>query len=164
MQIAYRKLFEVEIRHDYFLLDAAATTYTTDYDIRNIFLIEPSEETAVVMRDHKIVFRKTPKGFILLVSAEEVTPVNTFATSIDFSSDLRFSFYWQLLDPYFENYTNRRLIEKGKQVYYFGNREGSVANAIPYLNNAIAPLVQHTWANLFTGMETSSVKPDKLLK
>jgi hypothetical protein len=139
MQIAYRILFEVEIRHDYFLLNAVATTYTTDYDIRNIFLIVPSEETAAVMRDHKMIFRNTAKGFVVLVSAELVTAPNVFATIIDFSSDMCFSFYWQLLDPYFENYTNRRLIEKGKQVYYFGNREGSVANTIPYLNNAIAP-------------------------
>ena len=139
MQIAYRILFEVEIRHDYFLLNAVATTYTTDYDIRNIFLIVPSEETAAVMRDHKMIFRNTAKGFVVLVSAELVTAPNVFATIIDFSSDMCFSFYWQLLDPYFENYTNRRVIEKSKQIYYFGNREGNVVNAIPYLNAAIVP-------------------------
>ena len=139
MQIAYRKLFEVEIRHDYFLLDAAATTYTTDYDIRNVFLIEPSKETAALMRDHRMIFRYTATGFAVLVSSELVTAPNLFATTIDFSSDLYFSFYWQLLDPYFENYTNRRLIEKGRQIYYFDNREGSVEAGIAYLNKAIVP-------------------------
>ena len=137
MQIAYRKLFEVEIRHDYFLLDAATTTYTTDYDIRNVFRIEPSEETAALMRDHRMIFRYTATGFTVLVSAELVTAPNVFATTIDLAPDMCLSFYWQLLDPYFENYTNKRLIAKGRQVYYFDNRDGVIAGGVSYLNKAI---------------------------
>ncbi|HEV8283027.1 MAG TPA: hypothetical protein VGQ09_01885 [Chitinophagaceae bacterium] len=139
MQIVLKKLFEVEIRHDYFLLPVATTKYTSDYDIRKIFLIEPSEETITVLHDYKMIFKTTATGFIVFVQAEFIPTANVYVSLIDFSVDLKFSFYWTLLDPLFENYTNKRVKEKEKRIYYFSNRIGTQSVGISYLNNAIVP-------------------------
>jgi hypothetical protein len=137
MQSVYRMLLEVEIRHDYFLLPSAGTHYTEDYDISSLIHISPSLETAKLMRDHKMVFKATRTGFAIYVQAEFISAAVGYATLIDVDPGMSLSFYWTLRDKRFINYTNQRLIENGKKIYYFSNRTGSQQGGITYLNKAI---------------------------
>jgi|GEM_PF-3394257 len=139
MQLIYRKLFEVEIRHDYFLLPGIAVHYTTDYDIRKIFSVYPSEATVSLMRDQQMLFKRSGSGFVILVKAVLNPLTGIYHTVVDLSVAMAFTFYWKLEDPYFENFTNRRLIEAGKKIYYFSNRTGVATGGISYLNRQIAP-------------------------
>ncbi len=137
MRSLYRKLLEVEIRHDYFLLPAAGTNYTGDFDISALIDISPSLETAKLMRDHKMIFKTTRTGFTIHVQAEAISTAPVYATLIDIDPAMSLSFYWTLRDKRFINFTNHRLIETGKKIYYFSNRSGSLEGGVTYLNNAI---------------------------
>ena len=137
MQSLYRKLLEVEIRHDYFQLPTPGTNYPADYDISAIIEIVPSMKTAKLMRDHRLLFKQTRTGFTIYAAAEFINSGTGYATIIDADSDVWLSFYWMLRDSRFVNYTNHRLNEKDKKIYYFSNRTGSQLGTITYLNHAI---------------------------
>ena len=145
MQIVYRKLFEVDIRHDYFMLPGVTEKYSTDYKVSNLFSIQPSPDTVRLMQDYKMIFRSTPSGFVILINAEFMNSATVFVSSIDFLNELSFTFYWTLKDPYFLNFTNQRVLENKKKIYYFNNRTGSVEGTISYLNKAI-PAFGNTYA------------------
>lgn len=137
MQIVYRKLFEVEIRHDYFILPGVVEKYATDYKVSRLFSIQPSPDTARLMQDYKMIFRSTATGFVILIKAEFINSTAVFVSSIDLMNELSFTFYWTLNDPYVLNYTNQRILEQRKKIYYFSNRTGSVEGTVSYLNKAI---------------------------
>lgn len=137
MQIVYRKLFEVEIRHDYFILPGVVEKYATDYKVSRLFSIQPSPDTARLMQDYKMIFRSTASGFVILINAEFINSAAVFVSSIDLMNELSFTFYWTLNDPYVLNYTNQRILEQRKKIYYFSNRTGSVEGTVSYLNKAI---------------------------
>jgi len=137
MQIVYRKLFEVDILHDYFMLPGVVEKYATDYKVSDLFSIQPSPDTVSLMQDYRMLFRSTPSGFVLLLNAEFLNSAAVFVSSIDFLNELSFTFYWTLKDPCFFNFTNQRVLENSKKIYYFSNRMGSVEGTVSYLNKAI---------------------------
>src|SRR5436190_74874 len=137
MQSVYRRLFEVEIRHDYFQLPGPGTQYPETYNIADYISIIPSVETLQKMRDHKMICKTTATGFIVYVQAEFINTATGYATLVDIDPDLVLSFYWILTDRRFINYTNHRLREKDQRIYYFSNRSASQLGGITYLNQAI---------------------------
>src|SRR6185503_10693990 len=137
MQSIYRTLFEVEIRHDYFQLPVPGTHYPEAYNISDYISVVPSAGTLKRMRDHKMIFKATATGFTVYIQAEFINTATGFATMVDIDPDLSLSFYWTLTDPRFINYTNHRLKEKEKRIYYFSNRSASQLGGITYLNQPI---------------------------
>lgn len=137
MQSVYRTILEVEIRHDYFQLLTPGTNYPKDYNISDFIDITPSLQTAKLMRDHRMIFKVTATGFTIYAQAEFINAATGYATLIDIDPDLCLSFYWSLRDYRFVNYTNQRLRESAKRIYYFSNRSASQQGGINYLNNAI---------------------------
>lgn len=137
MQSLYRKLLEVEIRHDYFLLPGLPEKFPASYNISKLIDITPSAQTAKIMRDRKMVWRPTATGFMILIQAEFInTPVG-YATAVDIDAGMVLSFYWSVKDPLLVNFTNHRLVEEKKKIYYFSNRTSSQIGAVTYLNKAI---------------------------
>jgi hypothetical protein len=137
MQTLYRKLFEVEIMHDYFQEASGGNKFRSDYDIAACFYIIPSKETKQLLRDHRMVFKQTRTGYTVYVQAEPTTAPVGHATLVDPATDLVLSFYWLLTDMRFVNYTNHRLNEQEKMIYYFSNRTGSKQGSVTSLNQAI---------------------------
>jgi hypothetical protein len=146
MQIVYRKIVEVQVQHDYFLLPGVVEKFAGDYTVSQIFNIEPSPDTVRLMQDYKMIFRSTPSGFVILVKSDFINSAVGYATSVDFLNELSFTFYWTLVNPYFLNYTNQRILEKDKKIYYFSNLTGSVGGTVRYLNKAI-PAFGTTYLN-----------------
>jgi hypothetical protein len=139
MQALYRKLLEVEIRHDYFLLPGPVEKYPASYDISKLIEITASEQTSKIMRDHKMLFKSTATGFIIYIQAELISTTAGYASLIETDPDTCLSFYWSLKDHRFLNYTNHRLTEDEKKIYYFSNRTASQILTVTYLNQAIPP-------------------------
>ena len=137
MQSVYRKLLEVEIRHDYFLLPGPVEKYPASYDISKVIDIMPSDQTSKIMRDHKMVWKATATGIIIFIQAELISTAIGYATIVDIDPGISLSFYWSLKDLRFVNFTNNRLIEETKKIYYFSNRTASQAGTVIYLNKAI---------------------------
>jgi hypothetical protein len=138
MNILYRRLLDVEIRHDYFLLPGAGVSFTEDYDVRTLLKIEPSAATRQFLHDHRMTFRTSRTGFTIFVEAEQIQGTSTFVSVVDLEADMKLSFYWYLLNPHFLNYTNHRVIENGKKIYYFSNQSASTVAPTIFLNKAIA--------------------------
>ncbi|NSL86348.1 hypothetical protein ECE50_005885 [Chitinophaga sp. Mgbs1] len=138
MQAVYRKLFEVRILHDYFLAPGLVVRYPDGFDIRRVLNIQPDEATSRLMRNQHLLFRSTATGFTVLARSEDISGAGQYATLVDATAAMRLSFRWQLLDPFFENYTNHRLLEPGKQLYYFSNRNASVVAGTGFLYPAMA--------------------------
>ncbi|MEI9921430.1 MAG: hypothetical protein WDO14_21985 [Bacteroidota bacterium] len=136
MKLVYKKLFEVEIKHDYFLLPSEK--YPLDYDISKTIGIAPTTGTEQLMKDYKIVFRETNTGFAVYIAAEQVGPTS-YASVIDSDPKLVLSFKWTLANPHFLNFTNQRLKESDRNIYYFSNRSASQANGINYLSKTLTP-------------------------
>jgi hypothetical protein len=137
MQVLYRKIFEVEINHDYFLLPGGIEKYSSDYSVATIFSIRPSPDTIRLLRDLQMIFRTTASGFVLLIKSQFIKSTNVYISSVDFTADLCFTFIWTLKDPYFLNYTNQRVSENDKKIYYFSNRNGSTVGTVNYLNRPV---------------------------
>lgn len=137
MQSVYRKLLEVEIRHDYFQLPVAGTHYPEDYNIANFISIIPSTETQRLMKDYKVILKTSSTGFAVFVQAEFINVATGYASFVDIDPNLVLAFYWTLNDHRFVNYTNQRLREGDRKIYYFSNRNSSQQGGITYLNNAI---------------------------
>src|SRR5688572_28607555 len=137
MQLTYRKLFEVEIKHDYYLLPGPGEKYPSDYNVSVIAEIIPSPETAQVMKDHQMVLKTTATGFSVYIHAELVGAPGVYASRVDLDPKMCLSFYWSLQNPYFSNFTNQRLQEKGRSLYYFSNQSASQQGTVRYLNKAI---------------------------
>ncbi|HEY5772839.1 MAG TPA: hypothetical protein VIS75_09425, partial [Chitinophagaceae bacterium] len=124
MQLVFRKLFDVEIRHDYFQLPIPGTHYPEDYNIADFVSVAPSNETLKLMKDYKMIFKLTPRGYSMYIQAELISTAIGYATLIDIDPNMSLSFYWTLRDYRFTNYTNQRLREKEINIYYFCNRTG----------------------------------------
>jgi hypothetical protein len=139
MKLTYRRLFEVEIKHDYFLLPGPGEKLPLDYDISSTLLIYPTRATEQLMKDYKMVFKTTATGFAIFISAEQITPPSSYASLIDLDPGLMLSFNWSLQNSHFLNFTNQRLKEREKSIYYFSNRSASSDAGTIYLNKGILP-------------------------
>lgn len=137
MRSLYRKLFEVEIRHDYFLLPGPGEMFPADYDVSRFLAITPSDRTLQIMKDRRMVLRVNKKGFTVFVHAEFINTATGYAAVVDFDPNIVLSFYWRLNDRHFINFTNQRLTETVRGVYYFSNRGASQQGGVTYLNKAI---------------------------
>src|SRR5580765_5489599 len=98
MQLVYRKLLEVEIRHDYFQLPTPGTNYPADYNIADFISIVPSDQTARLMRDHRMLVKTTRTGFSIYAESEFISTATGYATLVDPDLNMCLSFYWLLLD------------------------------------------------------------------
>ena len=80
---AYKTLFEIDILHDYYIKG-----YGKD------LIIVPTKECSDYIRNNKLVFRTTVKGFkVSYISVDEIgTPLITL-------SDKKFMFTFQLKNP-----------------------------------------------------------------
>jgi hypothetical protein len=137
MKATYRKLFEVEIKHDYFLIPGADEKMPLDFNLSNVIAIAPTPSTERIMRDHKMFVKNTPTGFVVFVQAERLDSLAADATMIDFDPSMTLSFQWLLRMPRFLNFTNQRLQESNRGIYYFSNRTGVQQGTTRSLNKPI---------------------------
>jgi hypothetical protein len=133
MNIRYKKLFELVLRHDYLLLQLTedetnpdpvrVSEWPQDYDIRLLVSLVPTPATRHLMEQSNMVFRATAKGGEVWVRAtDSVQSPGEDQSYVLLSEDLRLDFTLQLVHPHFYNFTNLRLEAPADYLYYFDNR------------------------------------------
>lgn len=122
----YGLLFEVTVFHNYFLNNGEKTFESmanTDkekmlqqFSTDAFTTITPTLETITVLKNYKMVFKKTKTGFSVFIKVKETDELDPF---IKVPKDLNLNFLIKLNDYQFENYTN--LDFALTQVYLFSN-------------------------------------------
>lgn len=161
--IAYQRLFEVRILHEYYLLGPGVLTYfdlpKTDrdtifknrvlwnqYHLRDDLQIEPDEKTQTLLNGLKWRFLQTTAGFAVAASAVPFqlsggSPANKPAIAP--ASGTQLLFYIRARNPFFQNFTALPLRRKTPQpIYYFNNSALSVDGAdFASLSAAATPIL-----------------------
>ncbi|MBO9584828.1 MAG: hypothetical protein J7574_11775 [Flavobacterium sp.] len=122
----YGLLFNVTVLHNYFLnngeetfasmSDAKKEKMLQPYNTDAFATITPTLETNTVLRNYKMVFKKTKTGFGVYVKVKATDELDPF---IKIPDDLNLKFLIKINDYQFENYTN--LDFAFTQAYLFSN-------------------------------------------
>lgn len=163
----YQLLFEVTLFHNYFLnngeetfasmTNADKTKMLQQFDTDAFSTITPTLETNTVLRNYKMIFKKTKTGFGIYIKVKDESD-----PFIKVPGDLNLKFLIQINDYQFENYTN--LDFAFSQVFLFSNvkplTEPVSFKYIPKINDnkliSNAYLVsEKTTANLISTLQPS---------
>ncbi len=120
----YQLLFEVTLRHNYFLNNGEETFASMtnadkekmlqQFDTDAFAIITPTLETNIVLKNYKMIFKKNKTGFGVYIKVkDELDPF------IKVPVDLNLKFLIKINDYQFENYTN--LDFALTQAYLFSN-------------------------------------------
>jgi hypothetical protein len=149
--IYYRKLAEVRILHEYYLInDKVRDFFFLDditrekglntlilnhrYDIWKDLVIEPSPATRKIMDDRHIRFAPTKTGFILGIRVKSLNI--KYFPFVDPGNDT-LTFYIQIINPAFRNYTSIRLNSTIPSQYFFSNADPGSTLVFPSLSSPV---------------------------
>lgn len=149
--IYYKKLVELRILHEYYLIsDNVRNFFFLDddtrekglnrliinhrYDIWKDLLIEPTPATRKVMDSRHIRFAGTKTGFILGVRVKSSN--NRYYPFVDQGND-PLIFQLRILNPAFKNYTSLRLNSTIAFQYFFANSDTGSALVYPSLSSPV---------------------------
>ncbi len=133
-KIIYKPLIDIKINHDYFLDDGDTkfddlpedeqNARLANYNISEYLTITPVLKTSLDLRNHKIVFKQTDRGFTLLANVDEYTKASdssqVLCPKIQPSKDLMLTFELRFKDTYFRNYTSS-IEDEENRFFYFSN-------------------------------------------
>lgn len=125
--ITYKRLFEVEIFHDYFLYQEECPYYALKeknrtilfdkYDLRQIFEIKPTPFSQRIMQGQSMVFKATSRGFMVGIKVDSTGN----APAIDIAKFFKLSFLIKVRNRFFPNFSSLRLRGNPEMRYYFSN-------------------------------------------
>ncbi len=143
----YRRFFEVELLHGFYLDRSAAEPYWNlsdnqkavalgAYDIGRDLDIVPTPETAAALKNFRILFKKTPLGFMAGIEVKEATGADNRLLSlpvIPIPDDFVLRFRLVLRNPWFWNFTHSRLRPSLPGKFYFTNHASDGQRVFPDL-------------------------------
>jgi hypothetical protein len=147
MRILYRPILNIQLWHDYALEapDERETpaqletpyngqpempyTLPTDYVISDILVLKPTRACQQTLKNLRWVARPHAQGVTLFAEVDAVDPDDPdtdYRTKIPVNRLARLTFWLEVNDPTFANYTNLPLSPADRgQFYYFSNVSGS---------------------------------------
>jgi len=143
--IIYKSLFEVKVRHHYFLNKGKQEWDSMDqdekdsqeekFDVREILDITPTPKCIKLLNAHSCVFKKTTSGIFVGIKAEpDDAHVGEFKPFVDLDDDETFRFTIRLKDYNFLNYTALTLQSSRDKLYVLNNSITSANNIFPLLS------------------------------
>ena len=144
--IRYKRLFSVEILHDFHLNQGGGKSFEAltanaraqllrDYDISKDLVISPTAATARLLRGRKWIFRATPTGFFIGTEVDfAAAQTGIFKPALPVREEVVLRFSIRLTNPYFFNYTGLRLSGNLHKPYYFSNLAGNVQGGKTHLS------------------------------
>ncbi|WP_062057513.1 hypothetical protein [Aquimarina longa] len=137
----FKRLFEVQILHDYFLTTADGISFFDKnraekntllykkleqgiYDVRSLFKIEPIGETKKLLKNYKLLMKQTSLGFIvgIEVNAENKLGEIVFKPRFKLVNTLSLTFSIQSQITSFKSLTNISLRPPLPSIYYLTNK------------------------------------------
>ncbi len=138
----FKRLFEVQILHDYFLTTIDGTSFFDknkadkldliskklqlgSYNILDFFEIEPQGVTKKVLNDYKLVTAQTPLGFVVGIEVDVVSESGEtlFRPRLKFKTNLNLTFSLRPKASFFKSITNISLRPPLPLKYYFTNKD-----------------------------------------
>ena len=162
--ILFKRLFEVQFLHDYFLMDTDGASYfgknkeektnilvtklsNNLYDIRDLFEIIPLESTRRYLSEYKLVTAVTAMGLIVGVEVVQETQAGetVYRPRIEIEEEVNLRFAIRSRHPLINGMTNLSLSPPLPAKYYFTNKdkeeldEGTVPNhtSLPLSNKSM---------------------------
>lgn len=139
--IKYIPLFKINIHHLFFLnrgldeynsmSDANKSKQKDNYNVNDFFKIFPAYETQQKLKGHNLVFKTGHNGITIW---SKVTGANKKTPFISLNDDLDFSFVIQIKDSRFYNYSDIKMENAGKTLYFSNKRLSSEPNTFPLIN------------------------------
>lgn len=130
MQILYKPILNIHLWHDY-ALGQPEMPYelTASYDVSDILTLRPTKACEKTLKNLRWVARSHSQGLTLFAEVEAVDPgdLNTdYRTKISVDRPTRLTFWLEVKDPNFANFTSLPLTAaNNQQIYYFSNISGS---------------------------------------
>ena len=146
MNFSFDILTNVNFRHSYY-----------DNEMPNCFLVEPTPETSMILRNHSIIFKNKKSGFMLAYESHSNQNIRTKDSIISITETLKFTV--KLTDYLFFNYTSVDSVNIANRVFYFHN--SFETDNLLHSNNYV------TEENLFPAEEISPelfVKPFAIIE
>lgn len=151
--IYYKKLFEVRILHEYYLMNHHHQEFfalnelqrnailqqrllNKQYDIWKDVTIAPAEESKRLFQGHHIRFIQQPTGFFIGIRVKPAG--NQFIPYIPLDESIHFTFTIDIKNPYFRNITNDGLSNTIPGIYYFDNANAEGNKTFPALSTPVA--------------------------
>ncbi|GAA4276765.1 hypothetical protein [Aquimarina mytili] len=154
--IIFKRLFEVQILHDYFLTTVDGESFFDKnkadkeslilrklqnrlYDIRDLFEIEAVGTTKSILNNYKLIVAKTALGFIVgtEVVVENQAGVTLYKPRFEFSNDTHLTFSIKPSASFFNSISNISLRPPLPSIYYFTNKDKEVFDEAPFLYTSL---------------------------
>lgn len=119
----YNLIFTLELLHKYF----------KDQECSD-FIISPSDKTREILNGHKIIAKQYKHQLYAGVELD-----NTGKPLPTPEEGMQLTFFLQLNNPLFFNYTNLPFASPGNRIYYFSNRNNNSSNGKEFLSVAYPP-------------------------
>lgn len=133
--IQYKKLFEVEILHEYFLEKEGKSSFfdlgrgseerferLEHYDLRNYVRIEPTKRCAEQLRNYHLIFKASRTGFFVGAEVDEVYTLDGskgYRPTFGFDENVHLDFRINVADERFTRFSNSALYRNLKAKYFF---------------------------------------------
>src|SRR6478752_1856841 len=118
MTSAYKILFTITLRHDYYTNKAC-----------NDFVVKPTPDCIQLLNQYHLIFRQAGNKIIVLTPAEDGKPV------IEISPGIVFGFYLFCDNVYFVNFTNWDQDDYSSKKFYATNQNNNLSGTDRYLTN-----------------------------
>lgn len=132
--IQYKRLFECQIRHGFYLnkgriLEDYDLENNRRYNIQTDLLVEPSADTARFLKRHRMRIRNQPSGWAVLLRVKE-----GYQPFIPLPSDFTMTFYLKPRNSHWSDITNARLRPNFPTIFYFTNDQPLATLTYPHLH------------------------------
>ena len=157
--IVFKRLFEVQILHEYFLLnDKGVSIFSLSdieqdqllfekfkhrqYNVKQQFGIEPTKDTEKKLRGLKLKFAMTDLGFIVGIEVVVSTEngVTNYMPRIKWQEGEKLYFNLKSVNEYFGSITNTRLKTNAPAKHFFSNKNKSKYNNSLIITNSVASI------------------------
>lgn len=140
MRILYRPLLTLELWHDYYLSQLAPEVLSGQpqllnqphprflperYDPSAALQMIPTKRCQEILKNLRWIFRSQAQGMTLYAEAEEIPSSESevlYRTRVPVTQSERLTFWLEVSDLNFANFTNLPLSSSRDQIFYFSNR------------------------------------------
>jgi hypothetical protein len=130
VQILYKQVLNLEIWHDFFLGPLALTDpLLSRYDLSGVLTLVPTAECLQTLRNLRWCFRPHAYGGFLFAQVEPVVLEdgnNGYRTQVPVTQSEQLTFWLQIYDRTFANFTNLPLESDRNLIYYFSNLTNNI--------------------------------------
>jgi hypothetical protein len=132
MQVLFKQILNLEIWHDFFLgQQDLAASLPAGYDLSGTLALVPTEDCLQVLKNLRWVFRPQAKGGVLLAQVEAIASNNNirYQTRVPITRPERLTFWLQVSDRTFANFTNLPFDNPQPTIFYFSNLSNNIQTA-----------------------------------